>query len=90
MYDISILGNAEVSSERNSEYRSARRCHIAAIAAVRSPPFVSWISALRSCPPEAKRQVKRRPSAEILARTQSPQNGSLTDEIKPISPDPSE
>jgi hypothetical protein len=29
------------------------------------------------------------PSAESRARWQSPQNGSLTDEMKPISPCPS-
>ena len=43
-----------------------------------------------SWPPEANRQVTNLPSAERRALTQSPQKGEVTDEIKPISPEPSE
>ncbi len=41
IYDISILGSAEVSSERNSEYWSVRLFHIASIAAVKLKPLFS-------------------------------------------------
>ena len=46
-------------------------------------------SARRSCPFEANRQVNSLPSAEMRARVQLPQNGSVTLEIAPISPAPS-
>ena len=91
MYDISTLGNTEVSSERISLYLSSRLDQMAAIASdrVSSSPCELMI-ALRSCPPEANRQVCNLPSADRRARTQSPQNGSLTEEMNPISPEPSE
>ncbi len=42
-----------------------------------------------SWPPEANKQVTNLPSAERRALTQSPQKGDVTDEINPISPEPS-
>lgn len=90
MYDISIFGSTIVPGLGvlllSSEYLSSLDFQISEI--------TSWIVFLfsssliidfRSVPFDAKRQVNIRPSAEILARVQSPQNGWDTDEMKPIS-----
>ena len=53
----------------------------------RRPPERS--SALRSRPEPANRQVNSSPTAVSRAREQAPQNGSVTDVMKPTSPAPS-
>ena len=69
-----------------SEYRSFLIDQISEIIFLIPFSFVSLRKIdFKSVPFVAKRQVYNLPSAEILARVQSPQNGWVTDDMKPIS-----
>lgn len=51
--------------------------------------FELRMNCLRSKPDDAKRQVNNSPRADSLALLHDPQKASETEEIMPISPDPS-
>lgn len=56
---------------------------------ISSLSFVERITRFRSKPDDAKRHVNNSPRAESLALLHVPQKASETEEIMPISPDPS-
>src|SRR2546425_7678079 len=83
MYDISTLRSFAVSEVLISEYRSARRCHTAAIwSRISSSEAPPRTSDFRSWPDCANRHVKSAPSVDSRIRVQLPQKACVTDEMR--------